>query len=173
MAKIPHDPDEALALVDEHDNMVGRAKRKEIHQPGRFHRHASVLIVNAEGQILLQTRDNGKLDYSASGHFPYDMSYLDAAMKETEEELGLKIEKSRFAEVLKYLYRDVTKGGGTFICLFEVKGDYKLNEMKIDPLEVESIRYYSIEEIKAMLPPASESVGFLRIMKLYLEKQGI
>ena len=69
-AKIPHDPDEVLALVDEQDNMIGKAKRRDIHKPGVFHRHASVLIVNSEGQILLQTRDNGMLDYSASGHFP-------------------------------------------------------------------------------------------------------
>jgi isopentenyl-diphosphate Delta-isomerase len=173
MAKIPHDPDEILASVDEHDNIIGSAKRKDIHAPGIFHRHASVLILNDMGQILLQTRDNGKLDYSASGHFPCDMNYLDAAVKETEEELGLRIDKSRFTEVLKMLYRDEAKGGGTFVCLFEVNGDYKVSEMKIDPMEVESVRYYAVEEIKNLLSSTTELVGFLRIMKMYLEKRGI
>ena len=80
------------------------------------------------------------------------MGYLDAAVKETEEELGLRIDKSRFTEVLKILYPDYDeiKGGGTFVCLFEVKGNYKINEMKIDPLEVKSVRYYSIDEIKKL-----------------------
>jgi isopentenyl-diphosphate Delta-isomerase len=170
MAKVPHDPDEVLALVDEQDNVIGKAKRRTIHEPGRFHRHASVLILNAEGQILLQTRDNGKLDYSASGHFPYDMDYLDAAVKETEEELGLKIDKSRFKEVLKVLYRNETGGGGTFVCLFEVKGDYKLSQIRIDPLEVDSVRYYSIDEIKSFISSSPKPVGFARIMKQYLDK---
>jgi len=166
MAKIPHDPNELLAVVDDNDNVIGKASRKDIHAAGKLHRHASVLIINSEGKILLQRRkDNGKLDYSASGHFPYNVGYLEAAVRETEEELGLRIDKHKFVEALRVM------DSGTFVCLFEVKGDYKIEEMKIDPLEVASVRYYSIDEIRKLLSSTTETGGFIRIVRLYLEKR--
>ena len=168
MAKIPHDPNELLAVVDDNDNVIGKAPRKDVHAAGKLHCHASVLIINNEGEILLQKRkDNGKLDYSASGHFPYNVGYLDAAVRETEEELGLKIDKHKFVEVLKVMDND------TFVCLFEVKWDCKIEEMRIDPLEVASVRYYSIGEISEILSYAKKEDGFARIMRLYVKKRGV
>ncbi len=170
MPKVPHDPSELIAIVDENNVVVGRGTRREVHAAQRIHRHASVLVVNRKGEILLQKRkDNGKLDYSASGHFGHDTSYLDAAVRETKEEIGLDIDSSRFVEVLKV--RDtVLPQNDSFVCLFEVKGDYKIEDMAIDPLEVESIRYYSVNEVEDIVA-SNPKMGFFRILGLYLKKR--
>ena len=57
---------EFLAIVNENDEIISKAKRDEIHNSGKLHRETSILIVNQNNEILIQKRsDNNKLDYSA------------------------------------------------------------------------------------------------------------
>jgi len=55
MAKIPHDPNELLAVVTIM-TCNWQASRKDIHAAGKLHRHASVLITTAKGRYWLQRR---------------------------------------------------------------------------------------------------------------------
>ena len=169
-----HNPSELIAIVDDNDNIIGEYLRKH-HAEGRLHRETSVLIVNSNNEILVQERaDNGKLDYSASGHFPYDEDYLDGAVREVEEELGLKISRSKFTKISKHRI-DYTGEyiNNRFITLFEVRGDYKIENMKIDPHEVKSVRYYSVPKLKKIIEsePDKMSAGFAESLKIYFEKK--
>ena len=170
MAKIPHDPNEFLPVVDSKDNVVGKAIRKEIHEKGLLHREASVLLTNTKGEILLQRRkDNGSIDYSASGHVPYGEDYLTTAIRETEEELGLKIPKNKFSKISKrrFVGKELTPNN-RFVCLFAVEGDYKIKDMHIDNKEVESVRYYTTTAVRKIIFDKAEGYGFTKMLNDYV-----
>ncbi len=172
----PHNPDELIALVDKNDNVIGKYPRKN-HAEGRLHRETSVLIVNPNNEILVQIRaDSGRLDYSASGHFPFDEDYLDGAIREVQEELGLNIPRDKFVMISKhridYSQRYVNN---RFITLWEVRGDYQIEDIKIDPSEVKSVEYMSVPELKRIIKenPDSMSAGFIDSLQIYFTKKGL
>jgi isopentenyldiphosphate isomerase len=88
--------DELLDIVDEHDRVVGQAPRGEATARGLRHRCVFVLVRNTEGRIFVHRRTAGKLVYPSM----YDMfvggvvgageAYDDAALREAEEELGVR-----------------------------------------------------------------------------------
>jgi len=86
---------EMLDIVDAHNRVIGCAPRREVHRLGLRHRAVHMLIRNGEGQIYLQRRspdkdvDPGLWDTSAAGHVDRGEDYLDAALRELHEELGL------------------------------------------------------------------------------------
>ena len=171
----PHNPEELIAIVNDDDVVVGKGSRKHIHSSGKLHRETSVLIVNLKNEILVQERmDNGKLDYSASGHFPYDENYLDAAVREVREELGLKIDKSKFIKISKHRIDYSGKSiNNRFITLWEVKGSFMIEDMRIDSSEVKSLKYYSIPELKKIIDktPEKMSAGFIESLQIYFQKK--
>ena len=172
--QIPHDPDQIIAVVDENDKIVGKDSRKAIHTGGKLHRETFVLIVNEKNEILIQERiDNGKLDLSAAGHFSVDEDYLDGAIREMEEELGLEISKEKLDRIFK---RRMDHSGlhavKRFVTLFEVKGKYDISDMKIDYSEVKNISYYPIRELKEIIKnhPEKMTHGLRESLEIYFEK---
>lgn len=176
---IPHNPNELIAIVDENDNVIGKYPRKN-HAEWRLHRETSVLIVNTNNnivKILVQERsDSGHLDYSASGHFPFEQDYLEAAIRETEEELGLNIPEDKFVKISKHRIDYNEKyTNNRFITLWEVMWDYEIEDMKIDPSEVKSVKYITIEELKKIMKenPEIMSAWFAESLQIYFNKKGI
>jgi isopentenyldiphosphate isomerase len=89
--------EEIFDVVNERDEVVGRAPRSEIHATGLLHRVAHVLVFNSRGQVFLQkrslTKDRqpGLWDSSASGHVDSGEDYDACAVRELREELGLRV----------------------------------------------------------------------------------
>lgn len=54
-----------VILVDEHDNEIGRMEKLEAHKKGMLHRAFSVLLMNSQGEMLIQKRASGK--YHSAG----------------------------------------------------------------------------------------------------------
>ena len=172
----PHNPEDIIAIVDDKDNAIGKYPRRN-HADGKLHRETSVLIVNPKNEIRVQERaDGGQLDYSASGHFTFDEDYLDGAIREVKEELGLDIPRATFVKISKhrinYSGRYVNN---RFITLWEVAGDYKIKDMKIDPAEVKSVKYISVPELKRIIKEKSNSMsaGFIYSLQIYFTKKGL
>jgi isopentenyldiphosphate isomerase len=86
--------DEYLDVVNERDEVVGRAARSEIHARGLWHRAVHVLIHNSRGQLFLQKRslrkdrEPGLWSTSAAGHVDSGEDYDAAILRELKEELG-------------------------------------------------------------------------------------
>ncbi|MDQ7783662.1 MAG: NUDIX domain-containing protein [Desulfomonilaceae bacterium] len=87
---------EILEIVDEQDRVVGTTTRKDIHQRGLMHRAAHVFVFNSRGEIYVQRRSASKdrhplkLDSSAAGHVDPGETYEQTAVRELQEELGIR-----------------------------------------------------------------------------------
>ncbi len=94
---------EFLDIVDENGQPTGEiVDRETAHAKGILHRTSHVWLArrkNGKIQILLQKRAKHKssfpgcYDISSAGHIPAGDSYLKSAIRELEEELGVKAEE--------------------------------------------------------------------------------
>ena len=90
-------PEEIFDIVNERDEVVGQAPRKEVHARGLWHRAVHVLVFNARGGVFLQKRSikkdrqPGVWDSSCSGHVDSGEAYDETAMRELREEIGLDL----------------------------------------------------------------------------------
>jgi len=90
--------DEIFDVVNERDEVIGQAPRREVHARGLLHRAVHVLVFNARGEVFLQKRSmlkdsaKGKWDSSSSGHVDTGESYDVCAMRELREEIGLIVD---------------------------------------------------------------------------------
>lgn len=141
---------EYVVVVDENDNAIGLAEKMDAHINPVMHRAFSVFVFNSDKQLLLQRRALGK--YHSPGlwtntccsHPRQGESVLDAARRRMLEEMGMSC---AMEEIFSFTYKaDVGQG------LTEHEFDHVLighsDEMpQINPDEVDSIRYASLEEI--------------------------
>ena len=164
---------EIFDLVDENDNVTGRASRQEVHgNPGLIHRVAHVLVFNRKGELYLQKRaadkdvQPGKWDTSVGGHVDSGEGYTEAAVRETGEELGIEIEADKLFFLYKYLHRNEYES--------EYVSTYKLlwdGPVMVQESEIEEGRFWSIDEIKKTETAEAESVftpNFLDELERYL-----
>ena len=91
---------ELLDIVDEKGNPTGEVKERAlIHREGLLHRTSHVWIARKNQKsgmdLLLQKRSAKKdshpgcYDISSAGHIPAGCGYLESALRELEEELGV------------------------------------------------------------------------------------
>lgn len=150
--KTPHNLDEVVALVNDKDEIVGKATRSEVHSKGLLHRETYCYVINAKNQVLLHRRkDNHLWDHSSSGHFSFNESYEDGIEREVEEELGIKLLKEDFEEIAKEKIIGRRNDNQRFVKLFLVKKDIPIEQFEIDKSEVQEIRYFKKNELKKLL----------------------
>jgi len=88
---------EMFDVVNERDEVIDRQPRSVVHARGLLHRAVHVLVFNSRGEIFLQKRSMkkdrqpGVWDSSASGHVDAGESYDACAVRELQEEIGLKL----------------------------------------------------------------------------------
>ena len=89
--------EEIFDVVNERDEVIGRAPRREVHARDLLHRAIHVLVFNARGEVFLQkrslTKDTspGLWDSSTSGHVDAGEDYDACAVRELREEIGLVV----------------------------------------------------------------------------------
>ncbi|MFJ8587111.1 NUDIX domain-containing protein [Streptomyces sp. NPDC093595] len=122
----PSPADEVLDVVDEHDVVVGRAPRGEVYARGLRHRCVFVLARDAEDRLFVHRRTATKLVFPSR----YDMfvggvvgageSYDEAALREAEEELGVR-GLPRPTPLFRFLYEDGGGRGSWWSAVYEVR----------------------------------------------------
>lgn len=156
--------EDLVIVVDANDNILDYLPRAESHKSGLLHRTIGIIILNDKDEILLQKRSENKDTFpgmytiSASGHVDKGESYDQAAEREIQEELGIKID-------LKFLKRIINdhpehRQMQTFY-LSRSNGPFKIQNEEID-----EAKFFSIDKIKEMLPNLTPTVKIaLEIMK--------
>ena len=89
-------------VVDEYDQPVQRvASYDEVYQKGLWHRGVHIVIYTPDKEIVMQKRapslsyHPNEIEVSVGGGVEAGEQPLDAAVRETKEELGLTLDKSK------------------------------------------------------------------------------
>ena len=153
---------ELLDIVDENGEPTGQVvDKKTIHAQGLPHRDTHVWITN--GRDFLQQQRNmdksimpGAWDISVGGHVAAGESYLDAAVRETEEELGLWLPAERFVAIGRVATQLQFPGwekphnivGANFVI---VDRDLEIGDLQLQESEVMGARWYPIDQLESDL----------------------
>jgi len=141
---------EYLDIINEKDEVVGRATMKEIYAKKLMHRITHILIFNSKGEMALQLRSKYKSfcpNYwctTVGGHVHSSESYERAALREFQEELGIQ---QPIISKYKDFYNDGRKLKKILVT-FEIKYD---GPFKLNPWEVQKIEFFTLEQIQKMI----------------------
>lgn len=161
--------EEYLDILDESGNKTGEKRSYlEAHEKGLIHTAVHVWIVNSRNEIIIQKRKDdrrfypGHWDISAAGHVSAGQTSLEAAMRETEEELDLKFQASDFT-LLCTLQTDSVFNNGALINkefnpVYVVKKDIDISEIKLLDGEVEAVKFLTFEEFKKWIENKGEKM---------------
>ena len=145
--------------------------KAEVHRDGDWHRAAHVWIVTPDGRLLLQRRSLRKENYpglwdvSAAGHVSAGETARECAVRETFEELGLRISAEEL-QFLGTLRESCVLNGGTYIDnefhdVFLVRRDVDLASLVLQDGEVDEAML--VRELPAAgLVPHPEEYALLR-----------
>ena len=172
---------EYLETFSKNGKKTGKVeKRSIIHQRGFWHRVVHIWIYNNKGEILIQKRSLKKdvfpckWDISAAGHIDVGESPIEAAIRETAEELGIILKE-----------RDLNYIGKLNISFLDNKNNVKDNEItyifshltkleiynfKIDTSEISEIKYIKIGKLIEQLQDSKGAMyNFVPFSREYIE----
>lgn len=153
---------EYLDILDEYGNKTGKIKdRKQIHIDGDWHRVAFIFVVNSKGEIILQKRSKeketnpNKWTASASGYLSAGDKEIEGALRELEEEIGIKSNE----EELKYLFTVKEKYKNEkenlninhFSDVYLLFKDIKIEDLTLQKEEVSEAKYISYKEFEKII----------------------
>ncbi len=101
--------EEYLDIIDINNNIINRATKSDAHKNGLRHRVSAVLLKRKDGKYLFPTASNlkvesGKLFHSSAGHVCSGESYMQTAIRELEEECGIKVNQVKLLDSFCFEY---------------------------------------------------------------------
>jgi len=173
---------EYFDVLDENGIKTGAIKpREEVHRDGDWHRAVYVWILNSKKELLLQKRSPEKdshpnfWDISAAGHVLAGKNSLETAVREVEEELGLKIKESDLEYLYSYNHRTI-QNNGTFINggvydEYLLKIDLDLSNLKLQKEEVSDVKFINYVELEELVKNGDPTIvphpnSYSRIFKI-------
>ena len=133
----PQQDSEIFDVVNERDEVIGRAERGEVHRQGLMHRATHVLVFNCRGELFLQKRSlkkdrqPGVWDSSASGHVDSGETYEACALRELREEIGLEVNSS-LERLFKLPASAETDQEHVWVYRCVAEGPFKLNSEDVE-----------------------------------------
>jgi len=142
-------PEEILDIVDNNDKVIGKTTKKEKFDKGHITRNAAVFLKNSEGKLLIVKRAPNKksfpnmYDISACGHVMSGETPEQTAIRELDEELGIKQTKPEliinFYQEQKEHFGQVRFFSSYFTANYD--GDIKPND------EFSEVKWLTLEEL--------------------------
>lgn len=143
--------EEWFDVVNENDEVVRRATRREVHATGLWHRAVHILVFDATGRVFLQKRSMAKdlspglWDSSCSGHLDAGEDYDVAAVRELGEEIGVKITQ---CPARWFRINACAETGWEFVWIYRLRYD---GPITVDPGEIQYGEWVLPQEVTARI----------------------
>jgi isopentenyldiphosphate isomerase len=150
--------EELLFVVDENNNPNQSKSRKDTHAKGLWHRTSHIWIVNTQLQILCQKRsilkdtNPEKWEAHFGGHIRSGEDYIDNAIIEAKEEIGLQRKKEDMIFFGIHKYNRDKEFQGIFYTFWN--GD--TSELILEKEEVDEIKWISYAELQEVFKNQDE-----------------
>ena len=163
-----------IVFVDKDDNVIGSGTGAEAREKGITYRIIRIFLFNSKGELLIQKRSKNvpspeKWDQSVGGHVDEGESYLEAAVRELNEEMGIK--GIPLQEITKFYTENIngTKTMKRFSTLY--LGNYD-GEINPNPEETSEVRWIALDELATWMKEKPEDFahGFITAFNLYQER---
>lgn len=146
-----------LNIVDAQDKIIGEETRENIHNQGLLHREIHVWFYTPTGEIIFQHREKDKdtypdlLDATVGGHVEIGSDYKDTALRELEEETGIKAEKNNLAFIQmarsKTFDTATNKTNNVLRAIYAYRYDGKVEDLKIEKEKAIGFESWPLEKI--------------------------
>lgn len=151
--------EEQVILVNEKDEPIGLMGKMEAHEKGLLHRAFSVFVFNSKQEVLLQQRAACKYHSpnlwtnTCCSHPRAGETNQQAGERRLQEEMGLQVP---LQEVFSFIYKAPFDNGLTEHEYDHVLVGYSDAQPQINPEEVASWKWFSLEAIKEDILQAPE-----------------
>ncbi len=162
--------DEIVAIVDEHNTVVGAVPRWEMRAKNLPHRSTYILVFNSQGALYVQKRTltkdvfPGYYDPAAGGVVLAGESYEQGAVRELEEEMGIRDVPLTWLFDFYFTDERTRVWGGAFFCVYDGK-------MVLQEEEVEDVVLITIDEILRRAETEPFTPDGLYVLRRYLEQR--
>ena len=166
---------EYIEVVDENGKFTGQIlEREQVHSFNLFHWEVAVMILNHQGQTLLQKRSPNKRNNPnkwgvCAGHVDVGEALEHAALRELKEEVGIECNK----EDLKILAEKELRLGNTnshFTRYYYVYCDKPEEEFIIQKEELSEVKWFDLETLMEMVRNKREDLTIKEDRIYLLEK---
>ena len=172
--------DEYIDIVTETGEPTGkRALKSEAHKNGWFHNTTHVWLYTLQGEILLSQRSASKKifpllwDVSAAGHVDAGESVIDAAIRETFEELGFSLVEADLFSVGVHRHLSTYDEGSIkdyeFHHAYIAELKSPASDLRLQIGEVESVKLVSFDEFRSLLNKSINNGHFVSSNSAYYE----
>lgn len=172
--------DELIDIVNDLGKPTGKiALKSEAHKNGWYHNTIHLWLFTSKGEILLQQRSHKKAihpllwDVSVAGHIDAGESFIEAALRETEEEIGLQLQPECLNKIGVILhessYNDGSIQDNEFHQVFISELKVEIDKLIPQEEEVEALKLVSLNEFEALLKESESNSHFVSTNKSYYE----
>lgn len=172
--------DELIDIISKNGKPTGQsALKSEIHKNGWYHNTIHLWLYTKNGNILLQQRSHKKAihpllwDVSVAGHIDAGETFIEAALRETQEEIGLQLKSVDLLHIGTFLHESSYNNGAIqdnefhHVYIAELKTD--INKLQPHEDEVEALKLVSITEFLKLLEHSDHNLHFISSNASYYE----
>jgi len=170
---------EYLDIRDPDGRVTGEVKERElVHRDGDLHGTVHIFVLRERDgitEVLLQKRSMnkdsfpGRYDISAAGHLSTGQDFGEAALRELEEEIGIRAQEEdlHFIDFLE-LYDEEFFHGKPFrnhelLAIYLYRKEVRIEDLTLQPEEVDSVRWMPFSVCREMA--ARKDPGYCLFLK--------